>query len=486
MKRFLFAILITALLLVSCHASAESAEYETWPKLIQALQDAGRETGNILASEAYPMDKPETAVFLVQAGDTAQLTVLESENGAWRITAQNDTIPVSIITDAKLTITSQTDPGGGWIKLELEKYIPSNIAGVPSTVISYFSLDFQQSQTGEWVLFMVCDVPFDQAWEGRCPYHLLCCSDGIWEYRFYEEITDGNGWWERSEIILRKPIPAEEMPPSLELSRFDYPSFLPFLRSMAPEEYEHAPTVPPLAAPAPDPDAPAEKSPGNVYYNPYGGRYFHVNPECSSVSPKYFPLTAIAMDDISSDKLNLLPCPYCTLQDRVTPSPVPIMVPSGTNVGESILKAAAPAYGDNGLTTLMILMNTPERQAFILESFPPYCYLDADYDGNVLRILWYPEMNDKQETPQEPYGERWSMTFEFIENTWQLTSATNGRDWMARAEQNVYTFDDYNDHGGAWLWSAAFETRLTEFDYAGLEDLVELYNEAMPDRPSLR
>ena len=114
LKRF-FAVLITALLLVSCHASAESAEYDEWPKLIQVLQDAGRETGNILASEVYPMDTPETAVFLVQAGDTAQLTVLKSENGAWRITAQNDTIPVSIITDAKLTITSQTDPGGGWI-----------------------------------------------------------------------------------------------------------------------------------------------------------------------------------------------------------------------------------------------------------------------------------------------------------------------------------------------------------------------------------
>ena len=281
-------------------------------------------------------------------------------------------------------------------------------------------------------------------------------------------------------------VPAEEMPPSMELSRFDYPSFQPFLRSLAPEEYEHAPTVPPLAAPAPDPDVPAEKSPGNVYYNPYGGRYFHVNPECSSVSPKYFPLTAITMDDISSGKSNLLPCPYCTLQDRVTPSPVPIMAPSGTNVGKSILRAAAPAYGDNGLTTLMILMNTPERQAFILESFPPYCYLDADYDGNVIRIIWYPEMNFDQETPQEPHGERWSLTFEFIENTWQLTSATNGRDWTARAEHNVYTFDDYHDHSGVWLWSAAFETRLTEFDYAGLKDLVEMYSEAMPDRPSLR
>ena len=95
-KRF-FAVLITALLLVSCHVSAESAEYDEWPKLIQVLQDAGRETGNILASEVYPMDTPETAVFLVQAGDTAQLTVLEAEkNGAWQITGQNDTIPVSI------------------------------------------------------------------------------------------------------------------------------------------------------------------------------------------------------------------------------------------------------------------------------------------------------------------------------------------------------------------------------------------------------
>ena len=213
MKRFLFAILITALLLVSCHASAESAEYDEWPKLIQVLQDAGRETGNILASEVYPMDTPETAVFLVQAGDTAQLTVLEAEkNGAWQITGQNDTIPVSTITDAELLITSQTDPGGDWIKLELDKYIPSYIFGVPRTAISYFSLDFQRSQTGEWVLCMVCDVPFDQAREGRCPYHLLYCSDGIWEYRFYEEImNDADGVDPRKNVLLIDPtIDAKE------------------------------------------------------------------------------------------------------------------------------------------------------------------------------------------------------------------------------------------------------------------------------------
>ena len=499
MKRFMIFALIAALLIASSCASAEDEAVLPLPELMEALREAGRETENILAYDVYMNgDTPETAVFLVQSGETAQLTVLEAgEDGAWHITGRNDTIPASIITDARLDlmdgpVSEHTHSGREWIKLETLKYIPLYSIGEANVMLGYFSLDFQRTSEGNWTLCLVCDIPFEEAEEGRCPYHLLHFRDGGWEYRFYEEIMDDAGWWDRSDMILRKTVPAEEMSPYTEMSKLDVPAFLAFLRKLVPQEYEHAQrhsdtaTVPPTAAPASVPDNPAGKGQDTVYYNPMGGRYYHADSECSSVAPAYRPLTPIPADELSSEKFRILqPCPHCAMPDSPSPSPAPTDAPSGTNAGKSILKAAAPGYGDRGLTSLWILMDTPERQAYILESFPPYCYMDPDHDGDVIRIFWYPEMNDRQETPQEPYGERWSLTFEFTDNTWQLTDVTNGRDWTARAEHYTYTFDDYHDPGGAWQWSADFETRLTEFDYTGLKNLVDMYNAAMPDRPSL-
>ena len=500
MKRFMIVALIAALLIASSCASAEDEAVLPLPELMQALRDAGRETEPVLACDVdWDGDTPEAALFLIQAGDTVQLTVLEAgEDGAWHITGRNDTIPASMIASPSPELTDGTFPVliavvKDRIRLELHKYIPSYTLGEPNAEQYYLSLDFQKTPEGDWALYCVCDVPFEDAKEGRCPYHLLGFIDGGWEYMFYEEIMDDVGWWDRSEMILRKTIPAEEMSPYTEMSKLDVPALLVFLRKLAPEEYEHAPrhsdiaTVPPTAAPASVSDVPVGKGQDTVYYNPMGGRYYHADSECSSVAPAYRPLTPIPADELSSEKFRILqPCPHCAMPDSPSPSPAPTDAPSGTNAGKSILKAAAPGYGDRGLTSLWILMDTPERQAYILESFPPYCYMDPDHDGDVIRIFWYPEMNDRQETPREPYGERWSLTFEFTDNTWQLTDVTNGRDWTARAEQYTYTFDDYHDPGGAWQWSADFETRLTEFDYTGLKNLVDMYNAAMPDRPSLR
>ena len=98
-KRNLITVLIVVLMLVFCHAAAELIGFEPLPEQLQVLREAGRETENLLAADAYwNGDQPEAAVFLVQAGDSAQLTVLETEaDGSWRITGQNDTIPASVI-----------------------------------------------------------------------------------------------------------------------------------------------------------------------------------------------------------------------------------------------------------------------------------------------------------------------------------------------------------------------------------------------------
>ena len=315
------------------------------PELMQALRDAGRETENILAYDVYMNgDTPETAVFLVQAGDTAQLTVLEAgEDGVWHITGRNDTIPASIITDAGLDlmdgpVSAHTHSGREWIKLETKKYIPLYSIGEANIMLGYFSLDFQRTSEGNWTLCLVCDIPFEETEERRCPYHMLGFTDGSWEYRFYEEIMDDAGRWDRSEMILRKTVPAEEMSPYTEMSKLDVPAFLAFLRKLVPQEYEHAQrhsdtaTVPPTAAPASVSDDPAGKGQDTVYYNPMGGRYYHADSECSSAAPAYRPLTPIPADELNSERFRVLqPCPHCAMPGSTSPSPAPTDAPSGTN-----------------------------------------------------------------------------------------------------------------------------------------------------------
>ena len=49
-----------------------------------------------------------------------------------------------------------------------------------------------------------------------------------------------------------------------------------------------------------------------VYYNPDGGRYFHEDPNCSSVSRRFLPLTGISYDDLNERFPKMSPCQYCT------------------------------------------------------------------------------------------------------------------------------------------------------------------------------
>ncbi|MDD4080417.1 MAG: hypothetical protein PHP02_03255 [Eubacteriales bacterium] len=55
-----------------------------------------------------------------------------------------------------------------------------------------------------------------------------------------------------------------------------------------------------------------------LYYNADGGKYYHADPNCSSVGAQYRPLTAMFYyRDVSSTKLkNLIPCPTCNAPAR--------------------------------------------------------------------------------------------------------------------------------------------------------------------------
>ena len=257
MKRILMIILAAMLFaFIQCGSVAEDF-FIPGSEQEKVLRETGRETENVLATDVYRNgDAPEVSVFLMRAGDTAQLTVLEAaEDGKWHITAWNDTIPVSVITSASLyLLDSSFSTGRDRIRLEMQKYIPAEAPGGPDHFQAWRSLEFDRSSDGSWVLYRACDIPFEDVEEGRCPYHVLSFIDDGWVYQLYEEIIDAAGWpVDRSDLILQKSIPAEEMAPYTELSQFAYPEFLEYLHSLAPAEYEHAPYYSDYSMPSPEP-----------------------------------------------------------------------------------------------------------------------------------------------------------------------------------------------------------------------------------------
>lgn len=52
---------------------------------------------------------------------------------------------------------------------------------------------------------------------------------------------------------------------------------------------------------------------GFLHYNNEGGKYYHTNPTCESVSAQYLPLTAFTFPELfTSPYTKLRPCPHCT------------------------------------------------------------------------------------------------------------------------------------------------------------------------------
>ena len=270
-KRILAALLAATRIFTQYNTAAADTP-ALLPAQTEALREAGRETENILAADAYwNGDVLDTSVFLIQAGDTAQLTVLEAQKGgSWQVAAQNDTLPLSIITSASLSVFSRFTVGDCFT-LEMNQYIPAENRKEHVHLQAYRSLDFMRTTEGRWVLCGACDVPFEDAEECRCPYHLLRFSENGWVYRFYEEILDETGWTiDRSEMIFEKTVPDEDLAPYMELSRFNYQAFLESLHTLAPAEYEHAPYSFEYVRPSPNPEKTSDADQSASIYDDSG------------------------------------------------------------------------------------------------------------------------------------------------------------------------------------------------------------------------
>lgn len=230
-----------------------------------------------------------------------------------------------------------------------------------------------------------------------------------------------------------------------------------------------------------------ESNENGAYYHPGGGRFYHADPFCETVHPDYLPLAPISREEIDSETYSYLrPCPVCGEMDWTAPVRDSANEPLATDAGESALRTLEYRYGYDGLEYLRITMNDADRRTFTLDALPPFCYLDTYHDGGDILLCHYAQMAQSLQVSDEIYGERWFMTFCYIEGDWRLTDITNGWDWTVRVDHGVYTFYDCYDMDERWRWTAEAEDRLSAFDDADMTRLIGMYNAAVPDRPSLR
>ena len=320
MKKWILGLLLISLMIGLCPAVLADTGFQLQSGQKDSLREAGREYEDLLAMGS----DEDFAVTLARSGDTAQWTVLE-KNGedTWRVAVTNDTIPLSFITRASLSIRDFYQDEAveiRYLKLEIEKDNPSVLYRGQPMMQAYRTIEFMRNGHGDWLLCSACDVPFEENAEGYCPYHLLKLTQDGWLYKFYEEIMNEDGWpIDRSEEIQRKIVSMEEMTPYTELSAFDYPAFLSVLHTLAPTEYEHAPvaTMPPRPTVTPA-NPPTGDAPEFVYYNTNGGKYYHADACCPRVDPTYWPLTPVSFEKINNDKgySRLLPCSVCGAPER--------------------------------------------------------------------------------------------------------------------------------------------------------------------------
>ena len=141
---------------------------------------------------------------------------------------------------------------------------------------------------------------------------------------------------------------------------------------------------------------------------------------------------------------------------------------------------------DTGLLYLRIIM---DDAVFVRDSFPPHCYLDTFYDDSEVFIDWYPNLPDGpvEDWPQVlNENHPISLIFHFQEEKWSLKNATDWRTWDMDAENGHVVFYEYDDpYNAEWQWSATLDDNLMTFDFLKLETLVDQYNAATPDRPSV-
>ena len=341
MKRTI-AVLLAVLMLAGCAAAhAEYDEYDfstewgspLYYRMEEALRQAGRFAIGLSAVLTDYSD--ELALVVIEHDDASQLTMMrQEEDGSWQIEACNDTIPFHQFNENRAywipsgtqdnpgPLTGETDflnpeeKADGYFELELRS---DSLSG------NLMDLCIQQGPEG-WYLSGL-DLVFFQAEDGtkkeKAPYYFFWQNgdgqDG-WTFRYYEFVDHGIGLERTLDPLYSATLPREEALALIGLDAFDYPAFLAYLNGLLPDDLPDAYTAPGAitgranaSESALEPGKEAETGAEDVvYYNPLGGKYYHADPTCPSVSSQYWPLTPVSRDLLETGAYQkLVKCPRC-------------------------------------------------------------------------------------------------------------------------------------------------------------------------------
>ena len=128
--------------------------------------------------------------------------------------------------------------------------------------------------------------------------------------RYYHAVEDCASV--SDQYLPLTPIPCEQLDDAA------YSRLVPCPYCNPPERTAILKAVEALKALAAD-DSSTEPAAGEimVYFNPAGGRYYHAEATCYAVDERYWPLTAISIEQLNTPNYSrLMPCPKCSPPER--------------------------------------------------------------------------------------------------------------------------------------------------------------------------
>ncbi len=139
----------------------------------------------------------------------------------------------------------------------------------------------------------------------------------------------------------------------------------------------------------------------------------------------------------------------------------------------------------NGQYWIRITMRETNR-VFVSCGFPPFTYLDTYHDENGILVCVPMESPEDASFDDVDLADYLFLTYEYSNEVWRLTSASNGQTWIAVVSDREFTFNDYYCPDNEWEWKTEGKDRLEEADYKYIWGLGEEYNQRFPDRPAVR
>ena len=112
-------------------------------------------------------------------------------------------------------------------------------------------------------------------------------------------------------------------------------------------------------------------------------------------------------------------------------------------------------------------------------------YLDTYHDGDHILVRVPIGLPESASFDDIDYVDCLFLTYEYIDECWRLTSASDGQTWIATVSDGEFAFNDYYFPDDEWEWKTEGEDCLEEANYEYIWDLGNRYDQRFPDRPTV-